>query len=1162
MGRGEKSRASENVRVVVRVRPLSQQESHRGERDIVNLNIPAGVVVTPREHSEEPKTWHFNAVYNNSFTQRDIFREEAVPLIDYVFQGYNATIFAYGQSGSGKTYTMSGHHDSDPGILPQTLQYFFEKLKESTKLEPKKTFTLRLVFVEIYQDKVSDLLDPHTTQVPIRLSGNTFDVPQATQRVLNSTEEAMSSFDAGSSKRHVASHALNDRSSRSHTLFVLKLETIDNEIPEAPKRVVSKFNLVDLAGSERQSKTGSTGETLAEGAKINSSLLALGCCIDAIIKGDFIPYRSTSLTMLLKDSLGGNAKTLMFATISPSSGNISETNSTLGFAARAKKIKNEPHKNLDPKDALIAQLKERIAALEGQLGLGPEQSSAIEELNADMAKIKLELQEARADAESRSEKFQSILAAKDECIAEMQRRSEEQRDTEMDQLQRALRSERRQLAELRGLVEAHLKVSLTEDQLLPREGRQWEFDAIRQMLRLAEEQCFAARRAADQSEALLRRESELQHKDSALQKALSQQQDAETALEKAEAEVRHLRCELAQVEGRAGDAASELKGETERVERQDKKILELQRLLTKARAEVEGLEQTKASLDSELGQLKQENKRLLAGNREELRQQVEIMSALASSPGAQLPVARDDSGTPQPPAGPVQQPRYQRSRTGSTCSVDAAAAGPHPDGRATPAAPADGGEQQPAAPLPPPTSPDPPPGGTAPLWRAHGGGTYEGTVPDAAAIAQVVEQLRQQMLTAKAESDEALRKQAEAEHRLATAAAHERATEQRLQREFRDQVADLEEKLLLVAEKRQQDKTKNTRLKQTVKQLQQELEDALRRSWSEKEAMKAEIELARRERTESVQSLEVVSTRQREDAESLRRLAAEREQLALVAQAKTSELAQSESRLRQMQEQVALWKQRAEEAHQQCREFEKEFNQRAQELKEEKLAEEANLIAQHRQVLEEREVVHKKKTSKLRREINALKDSIDDIKRECQSQVDAAMHERDAERVRAQTYQQLIEEEKAKLLRAKMTPEEREREDWDRRQQQMRGDMRRQAEQRSLGVKALLDGGGREADVRPARAAEHPLSAGGTREPLAATPPTGNGIASPQGYSGAPLGSAGREARGSAGREARGSAGREARRTGSGDIRAAEATARERAADGALRRATTMPIQR
>eukprot|EP00757_Euglenozoa_sp_SAG-D1_P000682 gene682-1820_t len=312
MGREKKKKDSENVRVVVRVRPILTFELENGQKNAVELNLGEDEVMVRDQMSHtggEPRSWLFDSVYNNTFSQYEVYKSEGEPLLDYTLQGYNSTIFAYGQSGSGKTYTINGHDDTDPGILPNLVRDLFKKTKEVMAQEKNKTFTMRLQFIELYNGTLMDLLSEGQTQhLEMRTNGNAFDVPKATTIVLNNAEESLALFHKGNAKRHTASHKLNDRSSRSHTLFILKVEQIDMENPDIPKRLLSKLNLVDLAGSERQGKTGADGKTFAEGAKINGSLLALGCCIDAIIKGEFVMYRSDKLTMLLKDSLGGNSK--------------------------------------------------------------------------------------------------------------------------------------------------------------------------------------------------------------------------------------------------------------------------------------------------------------------------------------------------------------------------------------------------------------------------------------------------------------------------------------------------------------------------------------------------------------------------------------------------------------------------------------------------------------------------------------------------------------------------------------------------------------------------------------------------------------------------------------------------------------------------------------
>jgi hypothetical protein len=369
-----KKKDSENIRVAIRCRNLLPPELERGEKQAVNLDLANRSVIVSHPVGD-PDKWTFDAVFNNTFSQRDIFVQEVQPLCDAVLGGFNATVFAYGQSGSGKTHTMTGDVLSgDPakyGMMPQTVSYVFEQVKQQTT--STRQFKIKVSYVELYNGKSRDLLA--TKQVTLEIKQNlakNFYVKGAEVIEVQSWDECMTLFNAGTLRRQTAETGLNATSSRSHALFMLTIEQLDFEAdPSAPIAMISKMNVVDLAGSEKLSKTGATGETMHEGCNINLSLSALATVIDKLVKGEkHIPYRGSPLTQLLKDSLGGNSKTVLFANVGPSDRNTSETISTLRFADTAKQIKNKPTKNLDPKDAKIQDLMDQIEELKRRCGGG------------------------------------------------------------------------------------------------------------------------------------------------------------------------------------------------------------------------------------------------------------------------------------------------------------------------------------------------------------------------------------------------------------------------------------------------------------------------------------------------------------------------------------------------------------------------------------------------------------------------------------------------------------------------------------------------------------------------------------------------------------------------------------------------------------------------
>ncbi|KAH0791028.1 kinesin-like protein KIF3A isoform X2 [Histomonas meleagridis] len=356
--------SSENIKVVVRCRPLSQKEINNKCVEDITMNVPASTVYLQKKPGDpNPKSFVFNSVFPNNATQKDIYDIAARPIVESVLEGYNGTIFAYGQTGTGKTYTMEGDIkvEENKGIILHAFDHIFAHISK----EKNKSFLVHASFLQIYMEDVTDLLgDPkkklHIRQIqeePIRVLG-------LSEHIVKNPQETVQVLENGKKNRKTGETSMNRESSRSHSIFTITVEQQDSDGLVR----VGKLNLVDLAGSERLAKTNATGQTAKEGAKINQSLLALGNVISALVTGSkHIAYRDSKLTQLLQDSLGGNSKTVMVATIGPADYNYEETYSTLMYATRARDIKNKPKINEDPKDALLGQLKAQIEALKKQL---------------------------------------------------------------------------------------------------------------------------------------------------------------------------------------------------------------------------------------------------------------------------------------------------------------------------------------------------------------------------------------------------------------------------------------------------------------------------------------------------------------------------------------------------------------------------------------------------------------------------------------------------------------------------------------------------------------------------------------------------------------------------------------------------------------------------
>ncbi|XP_006094068.1 kinesin-like protein KIF17 isoform X2 [Myotis lucifugus] len=369
--------ASESVKVVVRCRPMNQRERELNCQPVVTVDSARGqcFIQNPSATDEPPKQFTFDGAYFMDHFTEQIYNEIAYPLVEGVTEGYNGTIFAYGQTGSGKSFTMQGlpNPPTQRGIIPRAFEHVFESVQcaENTK------FLVRASYLEIYNEDVRDLLGADTKQ-KLELKEHPEKgvyVKGLSMHTVHSVAQCERIMERGWKNRSVGYTLMNKDSSRSHSIFTISIEIYAVDERGKDHLRAGKLNLVDLAGSERQSKTGATGERLKEATKINLSLSALGNVISALVDGrcKHIPYRDSKLTRLLQDSLGGNTKTLMVACLSPADNNYDETLSTLRYANRAKNIKNKPHINEDPKDALLREYQEEIkklkAILAQQMGL-------------------------------------------------------------------------------------------------------------------------------------------------------------------------------------------------------------------------------------------------------------------------------------------------------------------------------------------------------------------------------------------------------------------------------------------------------------------------------------------------------------------------------------------------------------------------------------------------------------------------------------------------------------------------------------------------------------------------------------------------------------------------------------------------------------------------
>lgn len=329
--------------------------------------------------NEPPKTFTFDTVFGPESKQLDVYNLTARPIIDSVLEGYNGTIFAYGQTGTGKTFTMEGVRAVPElrGIIPNSFAHIFGHI---AKAEGDTRFLVRVSYLEIYNEEVRDLLGKDQTQrleVKERPDVGVY-IKDLSAYVVNNADDMDRIMTLGHKNRSVGATNMNEHSSRSHAIFTITIECSEKGVDGNMHVRMGKLHLVDLAGSERQAKTGATGQRLKEATKINLSLSTLGNVISALVDGKstHVPYRNSKLTRLLQDSLGGNSKTMMCANIGPADYNYDETISTLRYANRAKNIKNKARINEDPKDALLRQFQKEIEELKKKLEEGEEISGS------------------------------------------------------------------------------------------------------------------------------------------------------------------------------------------------------------------------------------------------------------------------------------------------------------------------------------------------------------------------------------------------------------------------------------------------------------------------------------------------------------------------------------------------------------------------------------------------------------------------------------------------------------------------------------------------------------------------------------------------------------------------------------------------------------------
>uniref|UniRef100_A0A3P8XA26 Kinesin motor domain-containing protein n=1 Tax=Esox lucius TaxID=8010 RepID=A0A3P8XA26_ESOLU len=407
------------VKVAVRVRPMNRRETELHTKCVVDMEDNQTVFAF--DHC----FWSMDESNIAKYAgQEVVFKCLGEGILENAFQGYNACIFAYGQTGSGKSFSMMGNEKA-PGLIPRLCCSLFERI--SREDSQAHSFKVEVSYMEIYNEKVRDLLDPKGSRQSLKVREHKVLGPYVdglSQLAVTDFQDIEVLMSEGNKSRTVAATNMNEESSRSHAVFsIIVTQTLYDLKSGNSGEKVSKMSLVDLAGSERVSKTGAAGERLKEGSNINKSLTTLGCVISALAdqsagkggKTKFVPYRDSVLTWLLKDNLGGNSKTCMIATVSPAADNYEETLSTLRYADRAKRIVNHAVVNEDPNARIIRELREEVEKLRVQL-------SQAESLKAP--ELKEKLQESEKLIQEMNVTWEQKLRKTEEIATERQRQLE------------------------------------------------------------------------------------------------------------------------------------------------------------------------------------------------------------------------------------------------------------------------------------------------------------------------------------------------------------------------------------------------------------------------------------------------------------------------------------------------------------------------------------------------------------------------------------------------------------------------------------------------------------------------------------------------------------------------------------------------------------------
>lgn len=571
---------AENIKVVVRCRPMNETENSANYRNIVEVMPVEGSVMLRNPAASEydpPKTFTFDTVFGQDSTQLDVYNLAARPIVQNVLEGYNGTIFAYGQTGTGKTFTMEGNRSvaEQKGIIPNSFAHIFGHIAKS---EGNKRFLVRATYLEIYNEEVRDLLgkdQKSSLEVKERPDVGVY-VKNLTGIVVNNADDLDHIMTLGGKNRVVGATNMNVHSSRSHAIFSITVESCEEGVDKKEHIRAGKLHLVDLAGSERQSKTGSSGQRFVEATKINLSLSTLGNVISALVDGKstHIPYRNSKLTRLLQDSLGGNSKTLMCANIGPAEYNYDESLSTLRYANRAKNIKNKARINEDPKDTMLKKFRDEIEELKKQLAEGIDSGS-----------------------ESATESGEDVSEKGDEETKHKVHKKKTYTEEEVQKMQEQIETDRKALAERKDILEEERQKISSELQKREQDlaGIKFDHDTLLQKLQGLEKKIIIG------GENLLEKAQEQEKLLEESSKELEERKMKEIELKKA---LQEKESERLNIEEKYSTLQEEAAGKTKKLKKVWQMMLsaknELNDLRQEHQREMEGLLENIRQLDREL----------------------------------------------------------------------------------------------------------------------------------------------------------------------------------------------------------------------------------------------------------------------------------------------------------------------------------------------------------------------------------------------------------------------------------------------------------------------------------------------------------------------------------------------------------------------------------